>query len=372
MKRKTKSLLERAQDSLVLGIEIFNRPHDQGRTDGVLFCLDHAFEMLLKAVVFEKTGRIRNKREKKNYGLEKCLNICESTLNVIDGDEALILKNLNGFRDASVHDILDISEGLLYGHAQSAVQIFAAMLKKVFNKDLSKSLPRRILPIATAVPSDITVIVAEDMDMIKSLLGKRRRREDDAEARLRAYMVVEKNIRDVQGVTQAAPSVSSVVKSLKAGDWKSTLPMVAGLVQPVAGGIPLSLHVTKSEGFPVRVDPKAPTAIAFRYIKPEDKYPYLTGELAKKLGVSPHKVLAFVEMFQMKGNDEYHTSIKVSSTGKVQRYSEKAHQSLAAALAKEGADQLWSQAKQGKRLDPRAFTPEPKPASVALTQERTA
>jgi hypothetical protein len=30
-------------------------------------------------------------------------------------------------------------------------------------------------------------------------------------------------------------------------------------------------------------------------------------ELAKKLGVSPNKVVAFVEMFQMKGNDEYHT-----------------------------------------------------------------
>ena len=108
MKRKTKSFLERAQDSLVLGIELFNRPYDQGRIDGVLSSLHHAFEMLLKAVVFEKTGRIRNKHEKKNYGLEKCLNICESTLNVLDRDEALVLKDLNGFRDASVHDIVEM------------------------------------------------------------------------------------------------------------------------------------------------------------------------------------------------------------------------------------------------------------------------
>jgi hypothetical protein len=186
VKRKTKSLLERSQDSLVLGIEIFNRPHDRGRVDGVLFCLDHAFEMLLKAIVFEKTGRIRNQREKKNYSLEKCLNICESSLNLIDKDEALVLKNLNGFRDASVHDILDISEGLLYGHAQSAVQIFGALLKKAFNRDLSRGLPRRILPIATVIPTDITTIVADDMDTIKSLLGQKRRREDEAEAKLRA------------------------------------------------------------------------------------------------------------------------------------------------------------------------------------------
>jgi hypothetical protein len=147
--------------------------------------------------------------------------------------------------------------------------------------------------------------------------------------------------------------------------------MVAGLVQPVAGGIPISLHVTKKEGFPIRVDPKAPTAIAFRYIKPEDKYPYLTGELAKKLGTSPNKVVAFVKMFQMKDNEEYHTSIRVSSTGKVQRYSEKAHQVLATALSREGVEKLWSQANQGTHLDPRAYIPEPKPASV-LSQERTA
>ena len=356
----------------MLGIEIFNRPHDRGRTDGVLFCLDHAFEMLLKAVVFEKTGRIRNRRDTKNYGLEKCLNICESTLNVIDKDEALVLKNLNGFRDASVHDILDISEGLLYGHAQSAVQIFATLLKKVFNKELSKTLPRRILPIATVVPTDITAIVAEDMEAVRSLLGGRRRREDDAEARLRPYMVIEKNIREMQGVTHAVPSVSVAVKSLKSEDWKSTLPMVAGLVQPVAGGIPLSLHVTKGDGFPVRVDPKAPTAIAFRYIKPEDKYPYLTGELGKKLGISPAKVVAFARMFQMKDNDEYHTSIKVSTTGKVQRYSEKAHQVLAAAIVKEGAEKLWSQVRDKKVLDPRTYLHEPKPAGIPVTQERTA
>jgi hypothetical protein len=211
------------------------------------------------------------------------------------------------------------------------------------------------------------------MDTIKNLLGKKRRREDEADAKLRAYMVIERNIREGQGTTQGFPSVASTIKSLKAGDWRSILPMVAGLVQPVSGGIPISLHVTKSEGFPVKVDPKAPTAIAFRYIKPEDKYPYLTGELASKLDISPHKVVAFVKMFQMKGNDEYHTSIRVSTTGKVQRYSEKAYRILANAIASEGADALWRQSKEGKTVDPQAYLLEPKPvAPVTRAQERPA
>ena len=359
MKRKTRTLLDRAQDSLVLGIELFNRPQDAGRTDGVLFCLDHAFEMLLKAVLFEKTGRIRAPREKKNYGFEKCLNLCETAVGIVDKDEALILRNLNGFRDAAVHDILDISEGLLYGHAQSAIQIFAAILKKVFNRDLAKALPRRILPIATTVPGGITTVISEDIEGIRKLLGKGRRQEDDAEAKLRAYMVIENNIREVQGVTQPPPSVGKTVKNLKMGDWKSVLPMVAGLVQSTPGGIPITLHVSKHEGFPVRIDPKAPTAIAFRYVKPEDKYPYLTGELAKKLTITPSRVVAFVKMFQMKGNDEFHTSIKVSSTGRVQRYSEKAREVLAAAIEKEGSETLWTTAKEGHLLDPMEYMAAP-------------
>jgi hypothetical protein len=321
--------------------------------------------MMLKAVLFEKTGRIRGPREKWNYGFEKCLNLCESTISIVDKDEALILRNLNGFRDAAVHDILEISEGLLYGHAQSAIQIFAAVLKKVFNKDLSKALPRRILPIATTVPGDITTVISEDIENIRKLLGKGKRQEDDAEARLRAYMVIESNIREVQGVTHPAPSMGNTVKNLKMGDWKSVLPMVAGLVQSTTGGIPISLHVSKHEGFPVRIDPKAPTAIAFRYVKPEDKYPYLTGELAKKLAITPSRVVAFVKVFLMKGNDEYHTSIKVSSTGRVQRYSEKAREVLAAAIAKEGPDILWTIAKEGGVLDPMEYMSAPAVTAVA-------
>jgi hypothetical protein len=58
-------------------------PSDNARVEGV-FLLDHSFEILLQAVVFEKTSRIRNRRESYNYGFEKCLNICQSQLSLVD------------------------------------------------------------------------------------------------------------------------------------------------------------------------------------------------------------------------------------------------------------------------------------------------
>jgi len=125
MRRKTKLFLDRAGDSLVLAIELFNRPQESGRTEGVLLFLDHAFEMLLKGIVLEKTGRIRKSRERFNYSLDKCLNICKDQLGILDADEAVVVRNLDGFRDAAVHDVVVMSEGLMYAHAQSAVAIFA-------------------------------------------------------------------------------------------------------------------------------------------------------------------------------------------------------------------------------------------------------
>lgn len=352
MKRKTRLLLESGTESLILGVELFNKPSDTARMQGVLLLMNHSFEMLLKAVIYAKTGKIKNRGEEFNYGFEKCLNICHSQLSCVDADQMLVLMNLNGFRDAATHDLVDISEGLLYSHAQSGLQIFAAVLKKVFNRNLSDNLPRRILPISAGMPTDIGMIVADDMALAKSLLSGRKRREEEAEAKLRPYEIIEKNIRDVQGVVGEKLSLATIVKRLKGGEWKLALPLVTGLVQPKSGGIPISLHVTKREGFPVRIDPEAATAIAFRYIRPEDKYPYLTTELAQKLKISTNKVVGLVKLFEMRNNEQFHTSIKIGKSSLVQRYSEKAHDALARAIDAEGMESLWNKVKAGVTKPP--------------------
>ncbi len=356
MKRKTRKLLDGARESLIVGVEVFNRPSDIGRVEGVLLMMNHAFEMLLKAIVFEKTGRIRARREKYNYGFEKCLAICQTQLNVLDQNEALSLKNLNGFRDAAAHDLVEISEGLLYAHAQQAVLIFGALLKRVFNKELAKWLPRRILPLTTSLPTEITAIIEQDMAAISGILTGGRRREDDAKAKLRPYQVMEKNIRKSQGGSSKESTSKQLVQKLKKGDWKTALPMVAGLVQPNAGGIPISLYVTKKNGFPVRIDPNASAAIAFKYAGDEDRYPNLTGELAEKLGIKSWQVVQLAKLFKMKGNAEFHKASKISKSSFVQRYSEKARKVMSTAIERDGMANLWAVAKAGEHRDPSEYS----------------
>ena len=62
MKRETRVLFEKSLDSLVLSIEHFNRPWDRGREEVVLILLDRSFELLLKAVIIHRGGKIREPR----------------------------------------------------------------------------------------------------------------------------------------------------------------------------------------------------------------------------------------------------------------------------------------------------------------------
>lgn len=79
MRREAKRLLAKAGDSLLLSIELFNRPVDRGRVSAVLILLDHAFEMLLKAAIVHRGGRIREKRSRETFGFDRCVRVGLST-----------------------------------------------------------------------------------------------------------------------------------------------------------------------------------------------------------------------------------------------------------------------------------------------------
>ena len=54
MRKEVKILRSKAIESLVLSIELFNRPSETGRAHGVLIFLDHAFGMLLKGIILHR------------------------------------------------------------------------------------------------------------------------------------------------------------------------------------------------------------------------------------------------------------------------------------------------------------------------------
>jgi len=67
---------DKSEDSLVLVVEFFNRPHDTGRLSSVLLHLNHSIEMLLKSILLRHDYGIR-KENGHTIDLGKCLKVLE-------------------------------------------------------------------------------------------------------------------------------------------------------------------------------------------------------------------------------------------------------------------------------------------------------
>lgn len=201
MKREARLLLDKACDSLLLSVEFFNRPHDRGRVSSSLILLDHAFEMLLKAAILNRGGRVREKRAKETIGFDACVRraLSDGRIKFLDEEQALLLQTINGLRDAAQHHLLDVSEGQLYMHAQAGVTLFRDLVRSVFGMDNRDYLPSRVLPVSTSPPTDLSTLFDSEVSEIRKLLSPGRRRRVEAEARLRPLAILDSTIAGEKG-----------------------------------------------------------------------------------------------------------------------------------------------------------------------------
>ena len=217
LRRETRRFKQNAINSLLLAIELFNRPQDTGRTEAVLIFLQHAFEMLLKAAIYQKRGTIVYPGELITHGFDRCLGISRGDLHILDEEEALTLSNLDGLRDCATHNYLDLTEQSLYIHTQAAVTLFDKVMSAAFAERLGDHLPNRVLPISTSPPQDMLMFLDGEFAQIYELLEPGKRRRVEARARLRHFMVMESNFYgDRRQPTEK--NLNQAVDRLKKGD----------------------------------------------------------------------------------------------------------------------------------------------------------
>ena len=173
MKKEVKILRGKAIDSLVLSIELFNRPSEAGRAHGVLIFLDHAFEMLFKAIILHRGGGIREARAAQTIGFDASVRkgLSDAKVKFLTDHQALTVQMINSLRDAAQHHILDISEGHLYIQAQAGLSLFRDLFESVFHEELQAHLPPRVLPLSTAPPTDLATLFDRETGEIKKLLA---------------------------------------------------------------------------------------------------------------------------------------------------------------------------------------------------------
>jgi len=257
MKKEAKTLHEKAVDSLVLAVDHFNRCWDRGRTEAVLIFLDRAFELLMKAIIVERGGSIRDKRDRAmTIGFDQCLRKCLSDKQVkcLDAEDAMGLQNLNSLRDAAQHYIVEPSEGQLYVYAQAAVTVFSRLTKDVLSLPLHNDVPDRVCLVSARPPTDFGTLLDLEFADVAAMVAPGSRKRLDAKARLRTLSVLESSI----GGEKAQPTdreLDKVVTRINEGeDWRTIFPGVATLrIDPEGDGPELTLRITNNQGEAVRL-----------------------------------------------------------------------------------------------------------------------
>jgi hypothetical protein len=348
MRKEAKHLYQKAIDSLTLSIELFNRPNDCGRIHGVLIFMDHSFEMLLKASIIHKGGKIKEKGAKETIGFSACVRkgFSDNAIKFLSETDVLTLQTINGLRDAAQHYTLEMSEQYLYFQAQAGLTLFRDIAKKVFNIDLRTQLPVRVLPLSTTPPMDIQAFFSTEVQEIKKLLAPKSRKKLEATEKLRALAIMENAIQGNESQPSDTELKALAKRLSKATNWGQLFPSVSTLSFTQNGyGPSLDLRITKSEGVPVTVVPEGtPGAgvVAIKRVNELDFYNLGRDQLAKKLGLTGPKTTAAVKHFGIKEDLECFKHLKVGNVP-FDRYSQKAIEKIKEGLKTKTIEEIWNE-----------------------------
>ena len=355
VKKEVRQLRERAITALVLSIDHFNRPWDRGRTEAVLIMLDHSFEMLLKAVIRHRRGKIRRPREKQTIGFNACVRkgLTDATLKFLTDEQALTLQTINGQRDAAQHYLVDMSEHQLYFYAQAGATLFRDIHDDVFGGSLVLELPERVLPVSTTAPKDLMALFDKDVEEIRGLLVPGTRKKMDAIAKARSLAVLESAVQgDYEQPSDG--DLTRVCKRLSDGEaWSSVFPGVASInITAEHDGPTISLRLTKNKGTPVQLlkpgEEQAGAVVAVRRVNELDFYSLGAKELAKKVSLTPPKCRAIVDHLGIRGDADCFKEIKIGSVS-YSRYSPKAIRRIREGLETESIDGIWVNYKNSRK-----------------------
>jgi len=346
MKRIAKILLEKATDSLLLSIELFNRPFERGRVHASLILLDHSFEMLLKASLLQRGVKIGDKKTKQTVGFDKCvrLSIGDGNVRFLREEQALTLQMINSMRDSEQHYFIDVSEDQHYMLMQAGVTLFKDILKEVFEKDLSNYMPQRVLPISIVPPKDIDVLFDNEIDHIKALLKPGSRQKTFALARLRALEVMENAISGESAPVTDSKLQKKLKKIYDGTNWQDIFPGVASLNLNAEGtGLSLNLRFTKKEGFPIYTVPEGTPGAFVVGIKKVNELGYYTmgrNQLAQAVKLSSKKTDALIWYLKLKEDENCCKAIYIVKT-RYFKYSQEAIKRIQDTLEEKPLSEIW-------------------------------
>lgn len=342
LKREARTLKAKAIASLKRALQAFNDHDDDGRSETVLLLLQHASEMLVKALLVQKGQNVFDKEKGTSIGIEKAVNIAESK-GWLNSSQAGALRVVSAMRDQAQHWMIVLPEDALYINARVLITALDGILVDHFQSGLADNLPVRVLPLSTQPLPDFLLLVNREYAQIRELLAPGRRARDEARGRITALLAMEAHVshdvavskRDLDRIEEAIKSGTSV---------QHVFPRLMTLATSVEGeGPTLRIRITRSEDGPaVRYvsgdDPEG--AAAIREVDLQKKYYLSPKALADKVGLTTSKAKAVRDFLRI---DDNPANVMVFEFGsqKHRRYSDNAMRALRDAISPELVEHAW-------------------------------
>lgn len=342
LKREAKTLKAKAIASLKRGLEAFNNHDDDGRPETVLLMLQHASEMLIKALLVQKGQSVFDKEKGTSIGIEKALNIAQSKA-WMSAAQAGAVRVIDAMRDQAQHWMIVVPEDTLYINARALITVLDEVLAEHFEDTLADNLPVRVLPLSTQALPDFLMLVNREYEQIRELLAPGRRARDEARGRITALLAMEAHVSEEVAVSKR--DLDRIEEAIKVGtEMEQVFPRLMTLATSVEGeGPTIRVRITKSADAPAfryisGDDPEG--AAAIREVDLQKKYHWSPSALANKLGLSLNKAKAVRDFLRI---DEDPANVMVFEFGsqKHPRYSDNALRVLRDALTPELVEQAW-------------------------------
>jgi hypothetical protein len=244
LKRDARTLKLKAVCSLRRAVTAFNGCDEDGRVTTVLLHLQHASEMLLKAVLVQCGVQVMDPTKKTSIGHERCINLATQHAKLMAADAGL-LRAVDALRDAEQHWMIIVPEDVLYLHARGLVTVFDDILKRLLGDSLAAHIPARVLPVSTQAPVGFDLLVDREYTQIRELLQPGKRQRDEARGRIRTLLAMESHV--AEGVDISEADIDRVEKAIRGGKARSEVfPRLSGLDTQISGsGATITVRFTE-------------------------------------------------------------------------------------------------------------------------------
>lgn len=307
-------LLAKSKDAGLTAIDLYNRVFHEYKDEATLLLFSNAWELLAKAVLVKKHKSIQQSSTP-GFTITGEIAVYRLRLEgVLKNEQEDLIQQIISLRNIATHHLLpSIPVEIMHHLLFFGCKFYREVVSQCFPTHV-KELPDNFLSLSFG---DLTTYA----DKVQKLVSKVRKSAGEK----KLVWLLERGITfdGSKYITEKQfenkfKGKRGIMQHLAIKDFINTTDMVR--LVPVQAPKNFTADVTLRKGS--AKDAALPVVV--QKTEPDIDYPYLTHEIADKIGKNTNFVAKMATVLNIRGNSKYHQAIRSSKKGSIQKYNEAA------------------------------------------------